>query len=155
MPGCRPLLGRPSKANKQKVPFFPVGTITAKDLIFSRLKITKAGPGYLHLPVWADEEYLAQLTSEKVVTRFTSGRPTRIYQKTRPRNEALDLEVSSLAALAYLGPRIMDNLAGYAERYSPQDPDDGTGDDGVQEGVGLPSDLYPRRESSWVTGWKI
>jgi len=32
---------------------------TGKDLVFSRLRIPAAGPGYVHLPEWVDEEYLA------------------------------------------------------------------------------------------------
>jgi phage terminase large subunit GpA-like protein len=141
----RPLLGRPSKANKQRVPLFPVGTTSAKDLIFSRLKITKAGPGYIHLPVWADEEYLAQLTSEKVITKFTQGRPKRVYVKTRPRNEALDLEVYNLAALAHLGPGIMDNLGNFADQLSAKETEEKPKD--------LPPAQPPLPSRGFVSEW--
>jgi len=51
-----------------------------------------------------DEEYVAQLTSEVAVRRYVRGRGTvREYVKTLERNEALDLEVYSLAALYMLG----------------------------------------------------
>lgn len=148
----RPLLGRPSKANKQKVPLFPVGTTTAKDLIFSRLKIPKAGPGYLHLPVWVDEEYLAQLTSEKVITRFTAGRPKRVYEKTRPRNEALDLEVYNLAALAHLGPGVMDHLEAFAKRLG-NEGEGGTDEGPAPSGVRPSPALNRSPGSGWINGW--
>ena len=35
----RPVVGRPSKSNSAKVPVFPVGTNTAKDVVFSRLRV--------------------------------------------------------------------------------------------------------------------
>ena len=86
--------------NQLRVRLFTVGTDTAKDRIFARLKIPAHGPGYIHLPDFIDEEYLAQLTAEKAVRRYKRGRGTvREYIKTRSRNEALDLEVYALAAL--------------------------------------------------------
>jgi len=147
----RPLLGRPSKANKPRVPLYPVGTLPAKDLIFSRLKLTQAGPGYVHLPTWADEEYLAQLTAEKVVTRFSYGRPTRSYEKTRPRNEALDLEVYNLAALASLGPAIMDHLGLMADRLAGREKD-GETQESAPRSKSSSSSARSRR-GGWVHGW--
>ncbi len=114
----RPLIGRPSRPNKQGVRLMPIGVDTAKDTIFSRLKIAKPGPGYMHLPSSVDDEELAQLTSEKVVRVFFKGRPRREYQKVRPRNEALDLEVYAFAALVVLGPAVFNNLGALAERLS-------------------------------------
>ena len=62
----------------------------------------------MHLPSWlVDREYVDQLTAEKVIRKFVKGRPpARQWVKTRERNEALDLEVYSLAALGILlGPQ--------------------------------------------------
>ncbi len=112
----RPLLGRPSRANKLGVRLFPVGTDTAKDLLFARLKITQPGPGYCHFPDVFDHEFFAQLTSEKAVTRYYKGRPIRSYVKQRPRNEVLDLEVLNLVALASLGSATLRDLGVYVER---------------------------------------
>lgn len=117
-----PILGRPTRKargeNNRDVKLFKVGTVAAKDLIFSRLQIETKGPGYIHLPEWLDAEYFKQLTSEKVRTRYTRGRPTRRYEKTRPRNEALDLEVYALAALRALPKRIRSNLGELAQRVA-------------------------------------
>jgi len=73
------------------------------------------GPGYMHLPAWADEEYLAQLTSEKAIRRYKKGvGAVREYVKQRERNEGLDLEVYALAALYILGRPTVQRLAQYA-----------------------------------------
>lgn len=116
------LLGRPTKKkrgeNNRDVKLFKIGTVAAKDLIFSRLKFETASPGYIHFPTWLDAEYFEQLTSEKVRTRYSRGRPVRRYEKTRPRNEALDLEVYALAALRALPKRIRSNLGELAERVA-------------------------------------
>jgi phage terminase large subunit GpA-like protein len=112
----REILGRPSSANRYKCKLWPIGVDTAKDTIFSRLHIEAPGGGYVHLPAWLDREYLEQLTSEKAVKRYKKGVGTvREYVKTRERNEALDLEVYSLAALYTLGRETVKRLAIYAQ----------------------------------------
>jgi phage terminase large subunit GpA-like protein len=97
------ILGKFSLNNTYRVKLFTIGTDTAKDRIFARMKIPIPGPGYMHLPDWIDDEYLAQLTAEKRVRRIRKGRTVREYVKTRARNEALDLEVYNLAALYTIG----------------------------------------------------
>lgn len=98
----KPLVGRPSKNNIGKVPLYPVGVDTAKEIHYSRLKITEPGPGYCHFPADRDEEYFKQLTAEKQVTRYHKGFPKREWIKTRTRNEALDVRVYAIAALSIL-----------------------------------------------------
>ncbi|MEM9681651.1 MAG: terminase gpA endonuclease subunit, partial [Pseudomonadota bacterium] len=94
---------RASKNNSGGVNLFLVGVNAAKDMIFSRLKLDKPGPGYCHFPVGRDGEYFRQMTAEKVVTHYVKGFPTRIYQKDPSvRNEALDLRVYAYAALQAL-----------------------------------------------------
>jgi phage terminase large subunit GpA-like protein len=150
----RPLVGRPSKANKQKVNLFPVGVDTAKDLIFSRLKIQTPGPGYIHLPTWADNELLAQITAERVVTRFHKGRPKREYIKVRHRNEALDLLVGNLATLVILGP-IREQLGAIVAQLQPLSSP-GTERDAGDPETDAPVPARPRRPSrrpaQWATG---
>jgi phage terminase large subunit GpA-like protein len=60
----------------------------------------KAGPGYVHFPrePWADDEYFAQLTAEKLVTKMRGSRPYSEWVQTRPRNEALDCLLLALVA---------------------------------------------------------
>ena len=72
-----------------------------KDAVYARLRLTKPGPGAIHFPRRLDAEYFRQLTAERVVTRFTRGRPVRSWQPKRDgeRNEALDTFVYAHAAL--------------------------------------------------------
>jgi phage terminase large subunit GpA-like protein len=148
----RPLLGRPSRANKHGVRLFPVGTDTAKDVIFARLKILQPGPGYYHFPETTDIEYFLQLTAEKVMTRFHKGRPIRSYEKIRPRNEALDLEVYALAALARLGAPALRDLGVLAERASAESATPAPAPSGAQTAVVGPA-IVPRG-ASWMGGWR-
>lgn len=108
----KPVAGRPSKNNVGKCPLFPVGVDTVKDLIFSRLRINEEGPGYIHFSDKLDEEYFRQLTAEKIVTRFHRGFKKRVFEKVRPRNEALDCMVYAVAAYAIIGV----NVNAYADR---------------------------------------
>ena len=83
----------------------PIGVDQGKAIIMSRLQLSDPGPGYMHFPAEAeyDDEYFAQLTAEKLVTRYTKGRPRQEWVQTRPRNEALDVRVYGLACLRLLG----------------------------------------------------
>jgi phage terminase large subunit GpA-like protein len=104
--------GRPiaKKSGKQKgrktrdVDLYQIGVDDAKSIIYSRLKIDTEGPGYCHFPRARDEEYFAQLTGEKLVTRYHKGFPRKEWVKARQRNEALDCRVYALAALKILNP---------------------------------------------------
>jgi phage terminase large subunit GpA-like protein len=108
--GQRPIVSSPSPRKwgreKRPVPLYTIGVDAAKALLVSRMALTERGPGYLHMPHvdWSDEELAAQLTSERLVTRFSRGVPSQIWKKTRPRNEALDCVVLALAALRLLHP---------------------------------------------------
>lgn len=100
----KPIVGRPSRNNRHKLRFYPLGVDTAKEVIYSRLRITEPGHGYYHFPAERDREYFLQLTGEKQITRFTKGTPRREWLKIRARNEALDCNVYALAALKLLSP---------------------------------------------------
>ena len=114
--GNRPIIASPSQPRKRvragrKVPLYTVGVDAAKALFMSRLR--KAAPeegeswdGYVHIPnkEWADEELIAQLTSERLVTRFKSGFPVTRWKRMRARNEALDMAVLAMAALRIVHP---------------------------------------------------
>jgi phage terminase large subunit GpA-like protein len=108
--GQRPIVSSPSPRQwgreKRKVPLYTVGVDSAKALLVSRLGLTERGPGFVHIPhvEWADEELAAQLTSERLVTRFVKGVPSQVWKKVRPRNEALDCFVYATAALRLLHP---------------------------------------------------
>jgi phage terminase large subunit GpA-like protein len=86
---------------KKGQPIEPVGVDQAKTLIYARLKLEQAGPGYLHFANSGafDGEYFAQLAAERLVTKVRGTRPFLEWVQLRPRNEALDCLVYALAAL--------------------------------------------------------
>ncbi len=60
--------------------------------------------GTIHLPDWADSEWLKQLVAEQLVTiRDKRGYARQEWQKLRERNEALDARVYARAAAWILG----------------------------------------------------
>lgn len=125
----RPIVSAPAQKRSgqdpRKVALFTVGTDTCKGLIYSRLRVTERGAQFVHLPMahqaadgprfGVDEEFVEQLRSEKLVTKHRNGVPFRIWVKTRPRNEALDMTVYALAALRLIRP----NLAELARQLDP------------------------------------
>lgn len=73
-----------------------VGTDTAKDLLYGRLKITQPGPGCVHFPRGLPREFYEQLTAEgRVLQRTAQGEQYR-WVKKRSRNEVLDATVYAL-----------------------------------------------------------
>lgn len=113
----KPLISHYSRSNRKKVKLFSIGTDTAKQIIYARLKIDSPGAGYCHFPTHYEEKYFEQLTAEYVVTKFSNGHPQRVWVKaSNKRNEALDCRVYGLAALRILNP----NLDMLAETQSRQ-----------------------------------
>jgi phage terminase large subunit GpA-like protein len=139
----KPIIGKPSKNNIGKIKLFPVGVDTAKHLLFSRLKINEPGAGYCHFPMERDEEYFKQLTAEKVATRYHKGFARQEFVKTRPRNEALDVRVYAMAALALLNV----NLSNMARAVTIRK----TASDEVTKQKPMVS---KHRNSSFVNGWR-
>jgi phage terminase large subunit GpA-like protein len=149
----RPLVERPSLNNRYRVKLFVLCVDTGKDLVFSRMRISSPGPGYLHLPDWADGEYLAQLTAEKAIRKYVKGRgAVREWVKLRERNEALDLEVMALAALYICGAFILRELAEMAARVARPclNLEPGEAIDPSPPRRSAPA--MPRRRR-WVTDW--
>ena len=69
------------------------------------MKLTEPGPGYVHFPRCDDydQEYFEGLTSEVKKPKYKPRSHVQIgyaYEKTRDRNEPLDLEVYNLATLS-------------------------------------------------------
>lgn len=144
----RPLVSAPSAKrtgrNRRPVPLFTVGVDQVKALLYSRLRLTDpAAPGYCHFPISADfdEEYFAQLVAESVVTRYAKGRPYLAWVKNRPRNEALDCRVYSMAAITLLGQTA---LRAAARRLRPKPGPEG-------EPEPRPG---RRRRRNWATDWR-
>lgn len=102
----KPIAGRPTRNNVAKCPLFSIGVDNIKDIVFARLRINEEGAGYVHFSDHLPDEYFKQLTAEKVVTRYHRGFKKRIYEKIRPRNEALDCMVYAIASYAILGVNV-------------------------------------------------
>lgn len=137
----RPIAGRPSKANKKKVNVWPIGVDTCKELLFSRLKVDKPGPGYVHFSDSLDQEWFAQLTAEKRVEVKLRGAISYRYKQLRKRNEALDLMVYGIAAVELLNPNFA-ALAGTEEVEEEEPP--------KKRANWMP----PRRKTGWVRNYK-
>jgi phage terminase large subunit GpA-like protein len=108
-----PLVNRGNHVGPYRTLVVSVGTSTAKDIIFARLKIDDpTRPGFIHFPknesAGCDKEFYAHLTAEKLVTRRTKGGETSQWVKQRNRNEALDNAVYALAAKEFLKLNLRD-----------------------------------------------
>ena len=143
----RPLVSRPSKNNIGKVRLFAVGSDTAKELVYSRLRIDEPGAGYCHFPE-RGEEYFKQLTAERLVTKYVRGHAKRVWMKTRSRNEALDVRCYALAAYSILGVNVNTFAARMAEKRHRDEAES------QDEAVGIKSNRRPQRRGGFVNGWK-
>lgn len=141
----KPIVGRPSSNNIGKIKLFPVGVDTAKDLLFSRLKIAEEGAGYCHFPLDRPDEYFKQLTAEKIVTRYHKGFARREYVKTRNRNEALDMRVYAMAAFSILNINI-NSLANKLAKNTQENMENKEENRAVKK--------IPRKNSSFVNSWR-
>lgn len=140
----RPLVGRPSKNNIGKVRLFPIGSDTAKELVYGRLRITDPGPGYCHFPKNRDSEYFEQLTAEQLVTKYVRGHAKRTWVKRRRRNEALDVRCYAMAAL-YISGINVNILAAKGAKDAAR-----SGEDGAQNAK---SPTRGRRRGGFVKNW--
>ena len=103
----KPLVSRPSKSSVRGVRLFSIGTDTAKDVVYGRLRIEEEGYGYCHWPFASGyhEDYFNQLTAEKCVIKTKAGvRERKWILKEGKRNEALDVRIYAMAAMVILNP---------------------------------------------------
>ena len=146
---------RPSFKNKGRIALFFVGTDTAKSTIYANLNLEGAGPGFMHYHFGYDQEYFKQLTAETVVTKFHKGYAKREWVKTRPRNEALDIRVYSLAALEILKTYSGFNLNRLSEKMEAKAAETHDEADEKPEPVTQKvSKTTGRKRGGWVKGWK-
>jgi phage terminase large subunit GpA-like protein len=99
------------KSNKQqkgiKAPTWNVGTTKAKRVIYAHLLSNPPGPNTMHFPIGHgyDSHYFEMLTSEKVATKYSYGKPYKVFECPKGvRNEALDIRVYGYAAAYSLNP---------------------------------------------------
>jgi phage terminase large subunit GpA-like protein len=116
---------------------YQIATWEYKKILQRRLAIGDDRPGRIYLPEWVSDDYLEQITAERLVTTKNrrTGREKQEWIKTRDRNEALDLWVYALAAYTILqefyGRRKYTNLAAIhksrfdtdTEAQKPETPD--------------------------------
>ena len=96
---------------KRGARLWTVATATFKAETYRYLRIERLSEsdapnpaGTIHLPDWADSEWLKQLVAEQLVTiRNKRGYARQEWQKMRERNEALDTRVYARAAAWILG----------------------------------------------------
>lgn len=124
-PSAPPIPKRePKKHRSYRLRLYLLGTNALKDTIFARLKLTEAGPGYLHFPRrdGYDQEYFEGLTSEVKKPKYKPRSHVQIgyvYEKTRDRNEPLDLKVYNLAVFMMFNPDLKKRAAKLAA-YVPE-----------------------------------
>ena len=145
-----------SGRDPRKVPLYMVGVDQCKALLYSRLKVTAKGAGFVHLPMpspnpqdasaGVDEEFVAQLTAERLVTRHKAGVPTRIWIQMRPRNEVLDMTVYAIAALRLFHSSGGPSLMVLASRLANPDAPTPTTPRPARE------PWLPRRQGGWLKG---
>lgn len=129
------LPSRPSRNNKWRAPFWPVGVTVAKHAIYSRLVMLPGGARTIHFPIATradgseddlgfNAEYFKQLTAEKQRTRYSFGNPFFVYEKDNNsvRNEAIDVRVYSFAALHSLGRILWHKLQETIDQYERDNP---------------------------------
>lgn len=168
----KPVLGKPSERDttwrgkkvRAGARVWPVGSDTAKFVLYQRLGLKVPGPGYVHTSNELDDDFFKGLTAEHLVTRYVKGRPRSEWVlKKGQRNEPLDLWVYGYAAAAYLGmlrwkTSDWDRLE---SKIEPPlfDPDLGAGDV-RRETSGEPMVAVtqaaprPRRPGGFVKGWR-
>ena len=132
VPG-KPIVTMPRKRNDKGVYLCEVGTDTAKELLYHRMKQREVGAGYCHYPLVGDYdlEYFRQATAEVKIKKFRKGKPYfEWHLPSGMRNEVLDCSVYGLAAV-----RLGQQYFG----WSLVAPEDQT-EESKQDNVSQPSD---------------
>jgi phage terminase large subunit GpA-like protein len=100
----RPLLSSGSRVGPYKTLLYTVGVDTAKEDLFTSLRVKNPGAGFTHFSHALDTEYFRQLTSEKLVKTTREFVTTMRWEKTSERNESLDCGVYARAAVSVRRP---------------------------------------------------
>lgn len=152
---AKPIVSKPTTSNRMKVKLFSVGTDTAKEMIYSRLKITEPGVGYCHFPSDRDEQYFKQLTAEKIVTRYHKGFPVRRFEKPEGRrNEALDCRVYALAALHIINPDLEILAKNIESNRERNNSDNKTSNNIRKQSLAQPWQIAPhKKRTGFVNSW--
>ncbi len=111
----KPVWPRRASKGVHRGEFFVIGSDTAKERVYGKLRVSLAGPGYCHFPLNRERDYFDMLVSERIRARTVHGRAERyFYKPDGVRNEALDCRAYATAALHGLymsGFRLSDHAA--------------------------------------------
>jgi phage terminase large subunit GpA-like protein len=109
----RPVIGKPTLVDvnwrgsslKQGVKLWPIGTDTAKHLLYGRMRITRVGPGYVHVPkALASTDEFEQMTAARLMPVVVQGKASmRWITPAGHREEGGDAMVYAYAAACHLG----------------------------------------------------
>lgn len=144
----------PDKQKRSKLGLYvPVGVDVVKDVIYSRLRFAKHGPGYCHFPEHYPPDYFEQLTAETKMTKWVNNRPVKYWNLQRgKRNEALDCRVYAFAALRFLNvnfeklkSRLHRNVDVIDDEQQEQQP---------ETTVQRSKRQQPKRKGGFVNGWR-
>lgn len=130
-----PVLGKPKamdvnwrgKTIPRGVKLWQIGTGTAKHLLYGRMRLTAAGPGFVHVPkAFEQTDEFEQMTAARLLPAVVQGkRYMRWVTPQGKREEAGDCHVYSYAAACYLGIQTFRDPS-WSKRelkYSPREPD--------------------------------
>jgi len=160
----KPMINTPSKVGPRKrTLLYMVGTEVAKESLFSRLRLEEPGPGYCHFPLGRSSDYFKQLANEELKTTYKKGKKFMTFQKkdeSAP-NEALDLRVGNMVALAILSPsfaylkrrysRMAGVMAEQRMEFAAAEPTE------TEPAPARPTKKASRRNTrkkGWVNGWR-
>lgn len=154
-----------SRTAKSRAKVYILGVDTIKGVLYGRLsKVPEPGPGYIHLPHSADEEFCKQLTSEKAVTKYVRGRATLVWE---PRSKGIAQEAQDCWNYAYAamlgrgGAKFLQRLTGRSSaRVRPVSPEPEVAEISAEPHVATPavtvthSPPQQRRQSAFRRqGW--
>jgi phage terminase large subunit GpA-like protein len=111
------------KSKDATYPVYWIATDIAKDIIFSRFKVTEPGPRYIHIPEWATQDICAQLTNEERKEYKRAGITSTHWMPkgSSLRVESLDILVYALALFdATPFPKNMDSIFTGLTTVAPQ-----------------------------------
>lgn len=109
----KPILGKPTQVDvnwrgasvRGGVKLWPIGTDTAKHLLYGRMRIAQVGPGYIHVPkALAGTDEFEQMTAARLMPVVVQGKHSlRWITPAGHREEGGDCMVYAYAAACYLG----------------------------------------------------
>jgi phage terminase large subunit GpA-like protein len=109
----RPIIGRPSQVDvnwrgathRSSVKLWPIGTDTAKHLLYGRMRVNRVGPGYVHVPkAYQATDEFEQMTAARLLPVVVQGKAAmRWITPQGKREEGGDCMVYAYAAACHLG----------------------------------------------------